>query len=122
MNSIDTVKEYVFNCIAHKEHEVFMCLYLNAQNSLIHSEELFRGSIHEAPIYIREIMKGCLRHNASYLIVAHNHPSGCLSPSSTDLELTQTLANALKLIEVQLLDHCITSKEGSISLLESELM
>jgi DNA repair protein RadC len=56
------------------------------------------------------------------LIIAHNHPSGSLKPSQEDIELTQSLHQALELIDVHLLDHCIVSKNGGISFLDLNLM
>ncbi len=121
LSSIDTVKSLLINMIGHKDHEVFVCLYLDIHNRLIHSEEIFRGSINQTAIYIREVVKACLLRNCSNLIVAHNHPSGHLTPSKEDMMVTKTLSQSLALIEVQLLDHCIVSKNGAISMLEEAL-
>jgi DNA repair protein RadC len=121
-SSIDMVKSFLINTIGHKDHEVFMCLYLDIHNRLLHSEEIFRGSINQTAIYIREVAKACLLRNCSNLIVAHNHPSGHLTPSKEDLAVTKTLAKSLALIEVHLLDHCIVSKNGAISMLELAIL
>ena len=118
LGSIDMVKSFLINTIGHKDHEVFVCLYLDIHHRLIHCEEIFRGSINQTAIYIREVVKACLLRNCSNLIVAHNHPSGHLTPSQEDISVTQMLAKSLALIEVQLLDHCIVSKNGAISMLE----
>ena len=122
LGSIETVKSFLINTIGHKDHEVFVCLYLDIHNRLIHSEEIFRGSINQTAIYIREVAKACLLRNCSNLIVAHNHPSGHLIPSKEDIIVTKTLAESLALIEVQVLDHCIVSKNGAISMLEEALL
>jgi DNA repair protein RadC len=122
LSSTNVVKNYLMTLIAHKEHEVFVCLYLDAHLRLINSHEIFRGSISETTVHVREIAKECLLRNVSYLIIAHNHPSGELQPSQEDLNLTDALHQALKLIDIQLLDHCIVAKHGAISLADMKLM
>jgi DNA repair protein RadC len=73
-------------------------------------------------VYPREILKEALSRNASAIIVAHNHPSGNPLPSTADQELTQTLIEALALVEIPLLDHCIVSKGGFFSFSQSGLI
>ncbi len=89
---------------------------------MIECEELFRGSITQAAIYPREILKEALAKNASALIVAHNHPSGNPLPSDADQKLTQVLVNALQLVDLQLLDHYIVGGSGFFSFSDSGLM
>jgi DNA repair protein RadC len=122
LSSTGLVKNYLISLIGHKEHEVFVCLYLDRHLRLINSHEIFRGSIAETTVHIREIAKECLLRNASYLIIAHNHPSGHLEPSEADLELTKSLCEALKLIDIQLLDHCIVARHGAVSLTDLKIM
>jgi DNA repair protein RadC len=122
LSSSALVKNYLISLIGHKEHEVFVCLYLDVHLKLISSQEIFRGSVSQTTVHIREIAKECLLRNASYLIIAHNHPSGDLSPSLADIELTKSLYQALALMDVQLLDHCIVSKQGGISFSELKIM
>ncbi len=122
LSSSALVKNYLISLIGHKEHEVFVCLYLDVHLKLISSQEIFRGSVSQTTVHIREIAKECLLRNASHLIIAHNHPSGDLSPSLADIELTKSLYQALALMDVQLLDHCIVSKQGGISFSELKIM
>jgi DNA repair protein RadC len=122
LTSTEAVKNYLIGLIGKKEYEVFVCLYLDIHLRVIDIHEIFRGSISETTVHIREIAKECLLRNASHLIIAHNHPSGNLKPSKEDLELTQSLLQALELIDVHLLDHCIVSKNGGISFLDLNLM
>ena len=122
LKSTEAVKNYLIGLIGQKEYEVFVCLYLDIHLRVIDIHEIFRGSISETTVHIREIAKECLLRNASHLIIAHNHPSGSLKPSKEDVELTQSLYLALELIDVHLLDHCIVSKNGGISFLDLNLM
>jgi len=77
-----------------------------------------RGTINQASVYPREIVKTALRLNAAALIMAHNHPSGSSEPSMADLNLTQHLRKALALIDVRFLDHVIVTASETISLAE----
>lgn len=70
---------------------------------------LFVGTIDEVKIYIREIIKLALDHNAHSVIVSHNHPSGNVQPSTPDIQITLKIKSALKLIDMELIDHVIVS-------------
>jgi DNA repair protein RadC len=122
LTSTDLVKRYLIGLIGQREYEVFVCLYLDIHLRLIDTHEIFRGSISETTVHIREIAKECLLRNVSNLIIAHNHPSGSLKPSQEDIALTVVLHEALQLLEVNLLDHCIVTKRGASSFLELKIM
>ena len=121
-SSPNSVREFLQAKIGRLPHEVFLCLYLDSRLHLIECEELFRGSITQTAIYPREILKEALAKNASALIVAQNHPSGNPLPSNADQELTKVLLNALMLVDIQLLDHCIVSGSGFFSFSDAGLM
>ncbi|WP_434776986.1 RadC family protein [Neisseria sp. Ec49-e6-T10] len=118
LNSPDKVKDYLQLHIGFKPIEVFMALFLNTQNQIIAIEEMSQGTVAQSAVYIREIVKRALHHNASALIVAHNHPSGTLRPSQEDIALTMTLKDALKLIDVTLLDHFLVTNQSCVSFRE----
>ena len=99
-------------------HEVFCCLFLDTRHRLIRYEELFRGTIDGATVYPREVVKRALQHNASAVILGHNHPSGVSEPSEADRSITLKLAKALALVEIRLLDHLVVSRGGHVSLAE----
>jgi DNA repair protein RadC len=99
-------------------HEVFCCLFLDTRHRLIRCEELFRGTIDGATVYPREVVKRALQHNASAIILGHNHPSGVSEPSEADRNITLKLAKALALVEIRLLDHLVVSRGGHVSLAE----
>jgi DNA repair protein RadC len=103
-------------------HEVFCCLFLDTRHRLIRYEELFRGTVDGATVYPREVVKRALAHNASAVILGHNHPSGVSEPSEADRSITLKLAKALALVEVRLLDHVVVSRGGHVSLAERGLV
>ena len=103
-------------------HECFYCVFLDAQNRVIAAEELFRGTLTQTSVYPREVLKRALHHNAAALILAHNHPSGVAEPSIQDQALTRTLAEALGLVDVKVLDHFIVAPGACLSFAERGLM
>ncbi|MEO1767952.1 JAB domain-containing protein [Thiobacter aerophilum] len=106
-SSPETTKAFLCSKIGHLEHEAFWCLWLDAQHRLILAEELFRGTITQASVYPREVVKRALAVNAAAVILAHNHPSGVAEPSQADQMLTRTLKEALALVDVRVLDHFV---------------
>ena len=98
--------------LAHKVYEVFYVLFLDTRHRVITGEELFRGTLNAASVYPREVVKRALIHNASSVIFAHNHPSGESSPSQADEAITDALKNALKLIDVTVIDHFIVGNDS----------
>lgn len=104
---------------AGQEHESFVCLWLDAKNSLIGVDEMFRGSLTETPVYSREIVKKALARNASKVVVAHNHPSGNATPSENDMKTTIRLKEALELIDVDLLDHYVVCNSDVVSVIDT---
>lgn len=107
MDSPDAVEHYLRLQIGGASHEVFVSMFLDARHRLIRCEESARGSITRMAVYPREIVRRALSLNAAGLIVAHNHPSGSIKPSASDRQLTNTLRDALALVDVQLIDHLV---------------
>lgn len=103
------VREFLRLRLAGLAHEVFVVLLLDAQNRLIDAVEVFRGTLTQTSVYPREIVKLALARNAAGVVFAHNHPSGVAEPSRADECLTQTLKNALALVDVRVLDHFIVA-------------
>ncbi|PRC92077.1 RadC family protein [Solimicrobium silvestre] len=118
LNSPQAVKNYLQLLIGSKPFESFAVLFLDVKNRLIHSEELFRGSLSHASVYPREVLKRALHHNAAAVILAHNHPSGQCEPSKADITLTDELKKALALVEVKVLDHFIVARNKTYSFAE----
>ena len=103
-------------------HEVFVVLFLDAQHRLIRHEEMFRGTLTQTSVYPREVVKRALELGAAAVILAHNHPSGAAEPSRADEFLTQTLKNALALIDVRVLDHLVVGQGAVVSFAERGLL
>lgn len=103
------VRDWLRLKLGGRPHEVFMALWLDAQNRLLRAEELFTGSLTQTSVYPREVVKAALAHNAAAVILAHNHPSGVAEPSRADEMLTRTLKEALAMVDVKLLDHFIVA-------------
>lgn len=122
LNSPGAVRDYLKLLLNWQEHEVFVVIFLDAKNRVITSEEMFRGTLTQTSVYPREVVKAVLRHNAAAVILAHNHPSGVPDPSQSDRLLTDTLKQALSLIDVRVLDHFIVAGTETVSLAELGLM
>lgn len=122
LNSPGKVRDYLRLFFAGQEHESFVVLFLDAQNRLIASCELFRGTLTQTSVYPREIVREALRHNAAAVILSHNHPSGVAEPSGADEVLTSTLKQTLSLVDVKVLDHFIVAGAATLSFAERGLL
>lgn len=116
------VKDYLCLRLGSLEHELFAIMFLDAQHRLIACVEMFRGTLSQASVYPREVVKEALRHNAGAVILAHNHPSGVPEPSRADEHLTHVLKAALALVDVRVLDHLIVSGNTTVSFAERGLL
>ena len=122
LNSPQSVKHFLQLLIGNKTYESFAILFLDVKNRLLQTEELFHGSLSNAKVYPREIIKRVLHHNAASVILAHNHPSGEIDPSNADLTLTTELQKILGSIEVKVLDHLIVAENDTYSFAEHGLI
>lgn len=107
MGAPDDARTYLKIHMSELDHEVFGVMYLDAQHRLIAFEVPFRGTLTQASVYPREIVRRALALNAAAVILAHNHPSGHPEPSQADEFLTKQLKAALTLVDVRVLDHII---------------
>jgi len=121
-SSPGAVKHYLQLHLAHRQHEVFAVLFLDAQNRMIAMDELFRGTLTQTSVYPREVVLRALQHQAASCVLAHNHPSGTVQPSRADEALTQTLKAALALVDVRVLDHVIVAQGDALSMAEKGLL
>ena len=122
LSSPTAVRDYLRLLLAERQHEVFVAVFLDAQNRVIATDELFRGTLTQTSVYPREVVKTALRHNAAGVILAHNHPSGVAEPSQSDQMLTETLKRALAMIDVRVLDHFIVGRGAAYSFAERGLL
>ena len=107
--SPESVRDWLRLSLGKLPNEVFVALWLDAQDRLIASEELFRRTLTQTSVYPREVVKRALANNAGAVILTHNHPSGLAEPSRADEVLTSSLKQALALVDVKLLDHFIVA-------------
>jgi DNA repair protein RadC len=122
LTSPGAVRDLLRLKLAGLPHEVFICIYLDAQHRVIAVEELFRGTLTQTSVYPREVVKAALRANAAAVIFAHNHPSGVAQPSQSDELLTRNLREALSLVEIKVLDHFIVAGNQALSFAERGLL
>lgn len=112
------VKQYSMTALGHRRVEHCIALYLDNQLRVIATGELARGTLSQASVYPREVVREALRHHAAALIVAHNHPSGLAEASAADRGFTQQLKQALALVDIKLLDHLIVAGATVVSMAE----
>ncbi len=122
LTSPGAVRDYLRLAIGSRPHEVFVCIWLDAQHRVIRFEEPFRGTLTQTSVYPREVVKAALACNAAAVIFAHNHPSGVAQPSQADELLTRNLREALALVDVKVLDHFIIAGNQAISFAERGLL
>lgn len=122
LSSPATVRDFLRLHFAGQQHETFVVLFLDAQNRLIEAQQLFRGTLTQTSVYPREVVKEALKQNAAAVILAHNHPSGIAEPSRADEMLTNSLKQALSLVDVRVLDHFIVAGATALSLAERGLL
>ena len=122
LGSYDKVIDYCRALAGHREVEEFHILYLNRKNRLLGDECLHKGSVSETPVYPREICIRCLELQATAIVAVHNHPSDDPQPSEADIDMTNRIRDALKTIEVVLLDHIIVTPDDSVSFKDLDLL
>ena len=118
----DTTRRFLKAQLRDRPYEVFCVLYLDSHHRLIAFEELFRGTTDSAQVHTKEVLRQTLAHNASALILAHNHPSGVMEPSQADEHITRRLRDALALMDVRVLDHLIVGDGSCYSFAEHGLL
>lgn len=111
-NAPELSAQYFAQQIGRSPRELFACLLLDQQHQMIHFEILFYGTVNQASVHPREVVKLALSHNAAATIITHNHPSGRPNPSESDHHITRLIKEALALVEVRLLDHIIIGDHG----------
>ncbi|MDM8565784.1 DNA repair protein RadC [Candidatus Halobeggiatoa sp. HSG11] len=122
LTSPEATRNFLMAELSGRPYEVFACLFLDTKNRVITFDEMFHGTIDGASVYPREIAKRALRHNASAVILSHNHPSGIAEPSRADITITKRLKEILELIDVRVLDHFIVGDGCYISFVEEGLI
>ena len=108
----EQVAKYLYLHIGNLARENFAVLLLDQKHRLIELDILFTGTLNQASVHPREVVKVALDKNACAVVLAHNHPSGDPTPSKADIDITQQIQKALALIDVRVLDHIIIGDSG----------
>lgn len=122
LSSPEKVSDYLRLKLIRQEREIFVVLFLDAQNRVQAQETLFEGTLTQTSVYPREVVKRALHHNAASVIFAHNHPSGIAEQSRADELITQALKKALDLVDIRVLDHFIVAGHQTMSFAERGLL
>ncbi|MCW3796838.1 DNA repair protein RadC [Sphingomonas sp. BN140010] len=116
LSSWDALGDYLHATMAHELVEQVRVLFLNGKNMLLSNEAMWRGSVDEAAVHVREVMARAITLGASAIIIVHNHPSGDPTPSQADIRLTRDLVDAGRHMKVTVHDHVIVGARGRVSL------
>ena len=108
--------------LADKRQEHFLCISLNGANEVIEKRIVTIGLLNMSPVHPREVFADVLVDRAASVIFVHNHPSGDLQPSDTDLRMYEQLTEAGKILGLRVLDHIIVTKKGHFSFQDAGLM
>lgn len=119
--SSSKIGNYLANKLLGQKQEQFWVLYFDQQQNLLGEKMLFQGTLDRSWVHPREIFRWAVVYGCASIIVAHNHPSGALTPSDNDLELTKGLKKASKIMKITFLDHFIIGGGEYLSLREREL-
>jgi DNA repair protein RadC len=112
ISSPDSAKELARHFIGDEDREVFLVMCLNTKNQIIAVHRCHIGAIDASLVHPREVFKSCILNNSKSLIVAHNHPSQDISPSTEDFKVTDRLKSAGDILGIELLDHLIVNDKG----------
>ena len=116
LSSWDALGDYLQAAMAHSSVEEVRVLFLNARNMLLANEAMWRGSVDEAAVHVREVISRAIALGATAIIIVHNHPSGDPSPSQQDIRLTRDLVEAGRHMKVTVHDHVIVGSQGRSSM------
>jgi len=117
-----SVLAYLYTSLRDKKREVFKILFLNKANRVIDEQNLFEGTIDEASIHPREVVKSAIERHATNLVLIHNHPSGEVQPSIEDEEITKKVQSACSAVSIKILDHIIVGDNQYFSFKEHNLL
>lgn len=116
------VRNYLRLKLMAEPNEVFAVVFLNTNHQVIAYEPLFNGSINTTTVYPRVVIQRALALNAACVILAHNHPSGVIEPSPSDISITGRIKDALATIDIRVLDHFIIGQGTPYSFAEAGLL
>jgi len=118
LTSPNLTHHYLASRLADKDREIFLVIFLNNQNNVIYTEEMFVGTYNSVEVHPREIVRKALKYNAAALILAHNHPSGMAEPSEADRIMTKQIEQVCDLVDIRIIDHFVIGKGEYVSFAE----
>ena len=119
LNNSSDVYDLVKDELANSDREMLLSVMLTNKNQLIGVETVSIGSVSATTMFSREVFKSAILANAVSIILCHNHPSGELTPSKEDIQMTKVLVDAGELLGIKVLDHIIVSNKGYRSLTDN---
>ena len=115
ISDFDAMVDYCRSAMAYQTVEEFRIIFLNSKLYVIGEEIQQRGTVDQVAIHPREVIKSAMMHGASAMILVHNHPSGIVTPSKADIEITKRIKEAAEAVSIRLFDHLIISKSSVYS-------
>lgn len=115
ISDFDAMVDYCRSAMAYQTVEEFRIIFLNSKLYVIGEEIQQRGTVDQVAIHPREVIKSAMMHGASAMILVHNHPSGIVTPSKADMEITKRIKEAAEAASIRLFDHLIISKSSVYS-------
>lgn len=106
----------------NKKQEYFISIYLDGANNIVATKVISIGTLNQSLVHPREVFSYAIQKRCASIIVAHNHPSGVLTPSSEDINITKRLQSSANILGIEFLDHVILSKDGFYSFKEEGLL
>ncbi|STL87117.1 DNA repair protein RadC [Escherichia coli] len=108
--SPEMTREFLQSQLTGEEREIFMVIFLDSQHRVITHSRLFSGTLNHVEVHPREIIREAIKINASALILAHNHPSGCAEPSKADKLITERIIKSCQFMDLRVLDHIVIGR------------
>ncbi|MTD28866.1 RadC family protein [Erwinia sorbitola] len=118
VSSSEQMLDFLNSSLAHREREIFQVVFFDNQHRVIHTSEMFSGTLNSVEVHPREIVREALKRNAAALILAHNHPSGLAEPSRADRTITKQIVSACALMNIRVLDHMVIGRGEYVSFAE----
>ena len=122
LSCANAVGEYVADVLGNSSQELFYVLCFDVRKKLIVMQKVEEGTVADVGVSIRKVAECAIRNRAHSIVLAHNHPSGSLIPSDGDINITKTLVNAFKALDIPVLDHISVSGKGFTSMAQAGLM
>ncbi|EBV5609901.1 JAB domain-containing protein [Salmonella enterica subsp. enterica serovar Java] len=116
--SPEMTREFLQSQLTGEEREIFLVIFLDAQHRVLQHSRLFSGTLNHVEVHPREIVREAIKFNASAVILAHNHPSGCAEPSKADKLITERVIKCCQFMDIRMLDHLIIGRGEYVSFAE----